>query len=72
MLVLFAMGVMSLFWMAVVAAAIFAEKVLPRGIRLSRVLAPALVVLGIWVAMAPASVPGLTEPDRMAPMEMQS
>jgi hypothetical protein len=35
------------------------------------VLAPALVVLGIWVAMAPASVPGLTEPDQMAPMEMQ-
>jgi predicted metal-binding membrane protein len=71
MLVLFALGVMSLFWMAVVAAAIFAEKVLPRGIRLSRVLAPALVVLGIWVAIAPASVPGLTEPDQMAPMEMQ-
>jgi len=71
MLVLFALGVMSLFWMAVVAAAIFAEKVLPRGIRLSRVLAPALVVLGIWVAMAPASVPGLTEPNQMAPMEMQ-
>lgn len=71
MVVLFALGVMSLFWMAVVAAAIFAEKVLPRGGRLSRVLAHALVVLGIWVAMAPASVPGLTEPDRMTPMEME-
>ena len=31
MLALFALGVMSLFWAAVVAAAIFAEKVLPRG-----------------------------------------
>ena len=72
MLVLFAVGVMSLFWMAVVAAAIFAEKVLPQGLRLSRVLAPALVVLGIWVALAPASVPGLTEPGQTAPMEMQS
>jgi len=72
MLVLFAVGVMSLFWMAVVAAAIFAEKVLPQGLRLSRVLAPALVVLGLWVAMAPASVPGLTEPGQMPPMEMQS
>jgi predicted metal-binding membrane protein len=71
MLVLFALGVMSLFWMAVVAAAIFAEKVLPHGLRLSRVLAPALVVLGIWVAMAPASVPGLTEPDRAPAMEME-
>jgi predicted metal-binding membrane protein len=71
MVVLFALGVMSLFWMAVVAAAIFAEKALPHGVRLSRVLAPALVVLGIWVAMAPASVPGLTEPDQMTPMEME-
>lgn len=71
MLVLFAVGVMSLFWMAVVAAAIFAEKVLPQGLRLSRVLAPALVVLGLWVAIAPASVPGLTEPGQMAPMEME-
>lgn len=71
MVVLFAVGVMSLFWMAVVAAAIFAEKVLPQGFRLSRVLAPAVVVLGIWVGMAPASVPGLTEPDRAPAMEME-
>jgi len=62
MLVLFAVGVMSLFWMAVVAAVIFAEKVLPRGARLTRAVALGLVVLGLWVAMAPASVPGLTEP----------
>ena len=72
MLVLFAAGVMSLFWMAVVAGAIFAEKVLPQGLRLSRLLALALVVLGIWVALAPSSVPGLTEPHRMVPMEIQS
>jgi predicted metal-binding membrane protein len=71
MVVLFAVGVMSLFWMAVVAAAIFAEKVLPQGVRLSRVLAPVLVVLGIWVAMAPASVPGLTEPDQAPAMQME-
>src|SRR5262249_55482613 len=39
MLALFALGVMSLFWMALVAAAIFAEKVLPRGEQFGRGLA---------------------------------
>jgi predicted metal-binding membrane protein len=62
MVVLFAVGVMSLAWMAVVAALIFAEKVLPVGERLSAAFAVALVVLGIWVAVAPASVPFLTRP----------
>jgi predicted metal-binding membrane protein len=72
MAVLFALGVMSLFWMAVVAVAIFAEKVLPRGPRLMPVFAVALVALGIWVAMSPGSVPGLTEPSRSPSMEMGS
>jgi predicted metal-binding membrane protein len=72
MVALFALGVMSLFWMAVVAAAIFVEKVLPRGIRLSRAVAVGLVVLGIWVAASPGSVPGLTEPGASASMEMAS
>jgi len=62
MAVLFVLGVMSLFWMALVAAAIFAEKVLPRGPRLAPVFAVALVVLGVWVAVSPVSVPGLTAP----------
>ena len=71
MVALFALGVMSLFWMAVVAAAIFAEKVLPGGVRLSRAVALALVVLGIWVAASPGSVPGLTEPGGMDTMEVK-
>ncbi len=71
MLVLFAVGVMSLVWMAVVAAAIFAEKVLPRGLTLSRVVALGLIILGIWVATAPGSVPGLTEPDGSPAMQME-
>jgi predicted metal-binding membrane protein len=71
MAVLFALGVMSLFWMAVVAVAIFAEKVLPLGPRLAPVFAVALVALGIWVAVSPASVPGLTEPGSPS-MEMES
>jgi predicted metal-binding membrane protein len=72
MAVLFVLGVMSLFWMAVVAVAIFAEKVLPRGPRFAPVFAIALVALGIWVAVSPASVPGLTEPGGSPSMEMGS
>jgi predicted metal-binding membrane protein len=63
MVVLFALGVMSLTWMAVVAGLIFAQKVLPRGELLTRVFAVALVGVGIWVASAPGSVPGLTLPN---------
>jgi predicted metal-binding membrane protein len=72
MAVLFALGAMSLFWMAVVAVAIFAEKVLPHGTRLAPVFAVALVALGIWVAVSPGSVPGLTEPGSSPSMEMGS
>ena len=71
MVVLFALGVMSLFWMAVVAAVIFAEKVLPRGDRLTRPLAVLFVALGIWVAAAPGTVPGLTEPGSGPAMQME-
>jgi predicted metal-binding membrane protein len=70
MAVLFALGVMSVLWMAIVAAVIFAEKVLPAGPRLTRLVALALVALGIWVAVSPSSIPGLTEPDRSPSMEM--
>jgi len=64
MIVLFSLGVMSLVWMAVIAAIIFAEKVLPWGMRLTRVLAVAFIALGLWIAFAPDSVPGLTSPDK--------
>src|SRR5512132_1762381 len=72
MAVLFVLGVMSLVWMAVVAVAIFAEKVLPHGTRLAPVFAVALVALGIWVAVSPGSLPGLTEPGSSPSMEMGS
>ncbi len=74
MAVLFALGVMSVLWMAIVAAVIFVEKVLPNGVRISRFVAPALIALGLWAAISPSSVPGLTEPDEPAPsmrMEMR-
>jgi predicted metal-binding membrane protein len=69
MLALFALGVMSLVWMGVVSLAILIEKVLPGGAAFARLLVVVLVALGIWVAAAPGSVPGLTQPSR-APMGM--
>jgi predicted metal-binding membrane protein len=62
MLILFALGVMSVLWMAIIAAAIFAEKVLPLGPRARIALGVAFVVLGAWIAIDPGSVPGLHEP----------
>jgi predicted metal-binding membrane protein len=62
MVVLFAVGVMGITWMVVVAAIVFAEKVFPVGERVAQALAVVLVALGIWVAVAPGGVPGLTRP----------
>jgi predicted metal-binding membrane protein len=70
MLALFALGVMSLFWMAVVAAAILVEKALPGGEAFARLLAVVLIALGIWVAASPANVPGLKQPTQTQ-MKMQ-
>jgi predicted metal-binding membrane protein len=72
MLVLFAVGVMSLFWMAVVAVVILAEKALPHGERVTRPLGIALVALGIWIAAAPGSVPNLHEPAGGGAMQEMS
>jgi predicted metal-binding membrane protein len=72
MLALFALGVMSLVWMAVVSLAILIEKVLPGGPAFARLLVVVLVALGIWVAASPRSVPGLTQPGTMQmPMKME-
>ena len=68
MAALFALGVMSLAWMAFVAALIAIEKLLPWKRLANRGIAVVLAVLGLAVALAPESVPGLTLPDeaRMA------
>jgi predicted metal-binding membrane protein len=65
MLALFALGVMSLVWMGIVALAVLMEKTLPGGRAFARALAGTLAGLGIWVALAPGSVPGLTQPVAM-------
>jgi predicted metal-binding membrane protein len=60
---LFALGVMSLAWMAFVAALIAAEKTLPWGRGLTRATAAILLVLGVLLLAAPDAIPGLTIPD---------
>ena len=71
MLVLFAVGVMSLAWMALLGAVIFAEKVLPLGARLAGLVALGLIALGVWIAIAPGHVPGLTQPGMAPAMSME-
>jgi predicted metal-binding membrane protein len=70
---LFALGVMSVTWMAVVAALIAFEKVIPWRRLATYGTTSVLAVLGLLILMAPGSVPGLTVPDQhpmpaMSPM----
>ena len=72
MAALFAVGVMSLGWMAVMAALIAGEKLLPWPTAARRAVAVLLVVLGLGVAFVPGGVPGFVEPDGVgAGMEMR-
>ena len=59
---LFALGVMSLAWMAFVAALIAFEKTLPWRRVVTWVTAALLLLLGIALVAAPGDVPGLTLP----------
>jgi predicted metal-binding membrane protein len=63
MATLFALGVMSVGWMAFVAALIAVEKLLPWKAVANRAIAVLLLVLGLAVAVAPDRVPGLTLPN---------
>ena len=68
---LFALGIMSVTWMAVVAVLIAVEKLLPwrRGATVGTALV--LALLGVLVLVAPESLPGLTVPGTgptMGPM----
>lgn len=61
MAALYALGIMSITWMVVVTALIGGERAAPRT-AVVRAVAGLLVVLGLALAIAPASVPGLTIP----------
>ena len=72
---LFALGVMSIAWMAFVAALIAAEKILPWRRTATYGTAAILLALGVLLLVAPDAVPALTIPggdampamDQMAP-----
>jgi predicted metal-binding membrane protein len=60
MLMLVALGVMSITWMSVIAVLILAQKLLPPRAAIDLPLALAIVGLGILIILAPSWVPGLT------------
>jgi predicted metal-binding membrane protein len=59
MLMLPAVGAMSLVWMSVIAVLVLAQKLLPAKAAVDMPLALAIVALGIWIVLAPSSVPGV-------------
>ena len=68
---LFALGVMSIVWMAVVAGLIAFEKLIPSRRAATYGTAAILLVLAVLLLAAPDSIPALTIPgsDSMAPMD---
>jgi predicted metal-binding membrane protein len=60
MLMLVALGVMSVTWMSVIAGLVLAQKLLPTKAPIDMPLALAIVALGVLIVVAPSSVPGLT------------
>jgi hypothetical protein len=61
---LFALGVMSLAWVAFVAALIAAEKTLPWGRAVTYGTAVLLLLLGVVLMVAPDAIPGPDGPGR--------
>jgi len=59
MLILVALSVMSIGWMAIVAVLVVAQKLAPRRAAFDVPLALAIVGLGVLIIIAPSSVPGL-------------
>jgi predicted metal-binding membrane protein len=68
---LFALGVMSIAWMAFIAALIAAEKLLPWGRAATYSTAALLLVMGVFIVAAPDAIPGFTVPSHGGPPEMQ-
>jgi predicted metal-binding membrane protein len=62
MLMLVALGIMSITWMSVIAILILAQKLLPPRPTIDVPLALAIVGLGIVSIVAPSSIPGLMPP----------
>jgi predicted metal-binding membrane protein len=71
MAALFALGVMSITWMAFVAGLIAIEKTLPWRRIATYVTAAVLLVLGVLILTSPHMIPWLTLPDDQ-PMPMMA
>ena len=72
MAALFALGVMSLVWMAVIAALITVEKTLPWRRSALAFTMVVLLALAVLVVVAPHTIPGLVVPGTSAAMQMSS
>jgi predicted metal-binding membrane protein len=62
MLMLLALGAMSVTWISALAVVIAAQKLLPANDAVDVTLGLAIVGFGILIVIAPSSVPGLTPP----------
>jgi predicted metal-binding membrane protein len=62
MLMLVALGVMSVTWMSMIAVLVLAQKLLPVKAGIDVPVALAIAGLGVLIVVAPSSVPGLTPP----------
>ena len=71
---LFALGVMSLAWMALVAGLIAFEKLIPSRRAATYGTAALLLVLGVLLIVAPDAIPALTVPGdgSMSQMDQMS
>jgi predicted metal-binding membrane protein len=72
MAALFALGVMSITWMALVAGIIAMEKTLPWRRVAVYGMAAVLLVLGVLILISPHAVPWLTLPASDQPMPMMT
>lgn len=62
MLILVALGLMSITWMAVITIVVLAQKLLPARAAFDVPIALAIVGLGFLVIIAPSAIPGLMPP----------
>ena len=62
MAMLVALGVMSVTWMLVIAVLVLVQKLLPAKPAIDVPVALAIIILGLWILIAPASAPGLMPP----------
>jgi len=62
LLLVVALGVMSVTWMSVIAVLVLAQKLLPANAAIDVPLALGIVGLGILIVIAPWAVPGLAPP----------